>query len=369
MLLPGVPVVQAEEIPEEVEVRHGAIAGWQDVAVEAGITVVAQGANDSAADSELTSSFDLVANLPLDGGELVVYVEGNTSPSSHGVSALLPEANADAGSALDRDGNGRLQVSELHYLRRLDEHGALIIGLLDPTASLDTSEVANDETTQFLDTSLVNNPSIEFPDYTLGMVYNREMSDNFGFTLLLTGSNGLGDNPDASYAQLVDVNDDGKGVFAAAELGFARSDYVVRGGVWINTADHAELDGPDDSEDNYGVYAVVDGAVGEGAWNVRLGAANDKVSQTAGFASVAVEYPAGPAMLGLGVARSWLSDEDKTPDLDDATQAEVYARFDVRDSFSLTPSLQWLENSGFDASNSVVDDSVLVYSLRANLIF
>jgi len=187
--------------------------------------------------------------------------------------------------------------------------------------------------------------------------------------LLLTGSNGLSDNPDASYAQLVDVNDDGKGVFAAAELGFARSDYVVRGGVWINTADHAELDGPDDSEDNYGIYAVIDGQVGEGAWNVRLGAANDKVSQTAGFASIAMEYPAGPAMLGLGVAHSWLSDEDKTPDLDDATQAELYARFDVRDSFSLTPSLQWLENSGFDASNSVVDDSVLVYSLRANLIF
>ena len=55
-------------------------------------------------------------------GEWTLYVEGSTTPHSDGVSNLLPDTNADAGTALDGDGKGRLQVSVLHYLRRFGDH-------------------------------------------------------------------------------------------------------------------------------------------------------------------------------------------------------------------------------------------------------
>lgn len=93
---------------------------------------------------------------------------------------MLGEVNGDAGSALNGNGDGRLQISELRYALPVRDFGTLSFGLLDPTAFLDTtshanptagpdfSGIANDETTQFLGNSFVNNPVVEFPDYTLG---------------------------------------------------------------------------------------------------------------------------------------------------------------------------------------------------------
>ena len=363
------PMAQAEEAPESIDTRHGAISGLSDIEVEAGTTVVAQGASDSDVDAELTASFDLLTQIPAGPGKIVVYAEGNTTPPSGGVSSLLGEANGDAGSGLDRDDNGRLQISEVHYIQSLNSHGELAIGLLDTTGSLDTNDVANDETSQFLAGPLVNNPSIEFPDYTLGGIYHHMISENLGVNLALTSSNGLGDNPKRSYSQLFDVSDDGKGIFAAIEAGWTVSDYTLRAGTWLNSADHDKLDGTSDSEDNYGVYANIDGGIGNGNWNIRLGAANEEVSQTARFASFAIEYPLGLPTVGLGIAHSWLSDDDNTPDLDDSTLVEIYARFEVIDQLSVTPSVQWLENSGFDASEAVYDDSLVVYGLRATATF
>ena len=355
--------------PEHIEVRHGAVTEEEHpVAVEGGITAVLQRADDSAIDSELLASFDLVTTFPAGGGKWVVYVEGNTSPRNQGVSALLSEANADAGSALDRDGNGRLQISELHYFHSLGE-GLLVAGLVDVTGTLDTSEVANNETQQFLSTSLVNNPTIGFPDYSLGVVYNREFDESRGYSLALTSSHGLADNPDASYAQLVDVGADGKGIFAAAEGQWPAAGTSLHAGVWVNTADHARLDGRPGTEQNYGLYLVADGRLADSQWNVRAGLANDEVSQAAQFLSVALERPMNKAALGLGFAFTGHSSEDATPNRDDMLQAEAYLRFAPRADVSLTPSVQWLSNSGFDASGQPLDSDQLLLSLRLNYTF
>ena len=202
--------VQAEPNPKHIETRHGAVSmPGQPIAVEGGFTAIFQASDDKNIDAELTSSFDLVTTLPTGNGKWVIYVEGNTSPRTDGVSSLLGEANADAGSAMDRDGNGRLQVSEVHYFQPLGE-GLLVSGLLDVTASLDTSEVANDETSQFLSSTLAGNPTIGFPDYRLGVGYNRETGEDQGYSLSLTSCHGLTDNPNASYSQLIDIVVHGK---------------------------------------------------------------------------------------------------------------------------------------------------------------
>lgn len=359
----------SESNPEHIEVRHGAVTEQEhSVAVEGGITAVLQSADDKAIDSELLASFDLVTTIPAGGGRWVVYVEGNTSPRNEGVSALLGEANADAGSALDRDGNGRLQVSEFHYFHALGE-GLLVSGLLDVTSTLDTSEVANNETQQFLSTSLVNNPTIGFPDYSLGVVYNREFDEARGYSLAVTSSHGLADNPDASYAQLVDIGASGKGIFAAAEGQWPAAGTKLHAGMWVNTADHARLDGKPGMKKNYGLYLVVDGQLANTLWNVRAGLANDEVSPAAQFLSAAVERPMNRATLGLGLAFTGLSSKDATPNRDDMLQAEAYLRFAPRADMSLTPSVQWLNNSGFDSSGQPLDSDQLLLSFRLNYTF
>ncbi len=359
----------AEQTSGHIETRHGAIAmSEQTVATEGGFTAVIQTTDDSNIDAEGFASFDLLTTIPDGNNKWVIYVEGNTSPVKNGVSSLLGEANADAGSALDRDGKGRFQVSELHYFQHTD-NGLLVYGLLDVTASLDNSEVANDETSQFLSGPLVNNPTIGFPDYSLGMMYNRETGEGRGYSFALTSSHGLADNANASYSQLIDIDADGKGLFAAAEGQWPIASAKVHAGAWINTADHAHLDGTPGMEQNYGVYLVADGSMGENLWNLRAGLANDDVAQASQFLSVALERPVSNATLGLGVAYTKLSDQDATLQLDDTLLAEAYLRFSPRDNISVTPVVQWISNSGFDASDSTVDSEQVLASLRLSYSF
>ena len=359
----------AEHTPQHIEARHGSVAmSSQPIAVEGGYTAVLQVADDKNIDTELVGSFDWVTILPTAKGEWLMYVEGNTSPRNEGVVNQLGEANADAGSALDRDGKGRFQVSVLHYIHQL--HDALFVsGLLDVSSVLDSSEVANDETAQFLSGPLVHNSTIAFPDYSLGAVYNRETGADSGYTFALTSSHGLADNPKASYAQLVDVTDDGKGVFFAAEGQWPLAGNKFHVGAWVNTADHMRLDGSAGSENNYGLYLSVDGHSAAGQWNVRAGLANEKVSQASRFLSAALERPLGKATMGLGIAYTGLSSDDITPELDDMVLAEAYLRFEARENMSVTPSIQWIENSGFDASGNTIDAEQTVLGLRVNQSF
>ena len=336
--------------------------------IEGGVTAVYQYADDDRVDSELIGSLDLVVTLEAGPGVWTLYIEGNTTPASDHVAAVFGEANGDAGSALDRDGKGRLQISGLLYTQAT-EHGEFAVGLLDVTGFLDASSVANDETTQFLGAGFVNNPTIEFPDYTLGVVFNRAPEQpGFGYIAALSSSNGLGDNPKASYSELVDVSDKGKGVFAALELIWNREAMIYRLGAWINSADHTELAGSSTDENNTGLYLSADWLNGPLTANMRLGIADKTVSEAAEFIALAGAYQIDKITYGLGFALTGVS-SDLSGDVGDTRQIEVFARFDVCENVQITPSLQWLENSGFDASNADFDDSVLVAGVRLNATF
>lgn len=337
----------------EVEARHGAIEdGTDGLVVEGGAAFTLQAASVHESRYETQASFDLLSILPLGSGLLTAYIEGSTTPRDDGVSTLLGEANSDAGTALDGSGNGRLQVSEL-YFDALLPVGRLYAGLIDPTGFLDGSEVANDETRQFIGSGFVNNPTIDFPDYTLGFAWHDGGPPaRPGIVLFLGGSNGLGDNPDASYSELHDIHDSGKGVFAAAELFLPWSGLSIRPGFWINTAEHEKIGRPGSETHNCGVYASIDGQVRKGRRNLRLGAASEDVSTAARFAAVAFDHPLGNALLGGGIARTHVSDRISGPMTGNTTQAEVYARLPLTRVVELTSSVQWLRNSGFNLSNS-----------------
>lgn len=352
---------------DEPKKRHGVVTD-RKVLVEGGFTVTAQSANDSRINDEMLTSFDLVAEIPNGPGHWVTYIEGNLSPRLNGVSSVLGEVNGDAGTALDRDGKGRLQVSEFHYSRKFGEN-SMTIGLINPACVLDSSEVANDETSQFLSASFVNNPTIAFPDYALGScIHFEEGQTGPGFNLLLTSSHGLADNPNASYSELFDVGADGKGVFLGGEMYWETERSMWRLGVWKSTADADYLDGSGNIGHNYGAYLTTDHRIGDSMINVRLGMANEDVSEAAGFASVALETPLFGNTFGIGIAQTRVSDKLGAGS-DDTRQAEIYLRYDVNDSLHVTPSVQWIENSGFDSTGTLYDKSITVYGVRASYLF
>lgn len=335
-----------------------------------GVTATGQFPDHQDLSSEWSGSADLVLTyLTARGHEWRFYGEANTSPRAGGVSTFLPEANADAGSAVDSDNDGRVQISEVSYRHLFAGDRSLTLGLVDISSYFDQSRIASDENTQFLGVPFVQNPTIEFPDYAFGMIYEHQVASGTTLRAGLTSSHGLADNPSHSYAQLVDVDNADKGVFAAASAAWEKDRWVIRSGAWAHTADHESLDGQETGLHNKGVFLLSGWRHGLHAVNIRLGLANRTVTRAAGFTALSYRYRREPVTLGLGVARIFLSPRETGADLDDTTQGEIYLRYRLRPSLLLTGDVQRLENSNFDASGELYDKAVSVYGVRLTFIF
>lgn len=336
-----------------------------------------QSADDDHSADEYSSTADLFLDADMGPGRWHVWVEAATTPQDAGVSTFYPSANEDVGTALGKDGGGRVQISTLRYALPLSDSTTLHTGLLDPTNFIDASGsftsdlndegIANNETSQFLAGPFVNNPTIDFPDYTLGVAiddYAKERA--IGGQLMIASSNGLADNPQASYGQLFNVDEHDKGVFAAGEAYLHQgATLFARLGGWTNSREHRAADGTHLGH-NYGAYAVVDGRSTEGnGVNLRFGWANPDVSDTRTFASIAGRLQAGPAVLGAALGHSQASARTRQP-TPDGLQAEVYSRFTIGDVFHISPDIQYLAHLAAD-TQPLADDHVMVYGVRLNL--
>lgn len=335
--------------------------------ISGGVTGIAQWSNDSRIKHGLTASADLSIEHKQGSGTWTIDLEASSTVRSNRVAGVLAESNGDAGSAVDSDDHGRVQISGLNY-RFKSSTGTITAGLVDPTGFLDGNEVANDESAQFISATLVNNPSIEFPDYTLGVSLQREgNASRIGYTLFLGSSHGLGDNPKRSYQHLFEINDSNRGLFVAAEIRWPLAALTVRTGIWVHNGDHTRLDSTG-NENNYGVYANIDGGKSL-RWNLRLGASNKDVNRAARFVSVAARKPVGNHTLGAGISWTGISNVGKTAGQDDTVQAELYYKVPLSKQLELTPSLQWLKNSAFDSSGSSFDARQTILALRINYSF
>lgn len=349
-------------------VVSSASAASEGISFEGGLTVTAQFSDDNALKNGYFASLDLVFGLPVGPGKFTAYIEGNTTPRENGVGTVLGEVNSDLGSALDASGNGRLQVSEFHYALPAGP-GTLTVGLLDASAFIDGSEIANDETTQFLAGPFVNNPTIAFPDYSLGIAYQIEPQHNWpGINFVITSSHGLADNEHANYTQLFDIADDEKGVFAAAEAVWPADNNIFRAGVWTNTGDNVLLDGSGRTEENYGIYVSNDHTFSFGKINLRAGIANKLVSPAASFIALSYETEIAGYTVGTAISQANVS-EKAGPGTGDTRIFELYGRYDLNKQLQITPSIQWIENSNFDSTQTAYDDQITIFSLRMNYAF
>lgn len=361
-----------QAVADEPHPRHGLLKDGENVfSTEAAVNITSQAASDSRLEGESFVSIDILTNVPHGDGKWTIYVEGNSTPDANGVSSLIGEANTDVGSALDRDGNGQLQVSEFHYTSRFN-NSYLTMGLMDVAGYIDSSEVANDETTSFLNGNFVNNTLIELPDYTLGMSYHHNATRSTpGFTLLIAGSHGLADNPDASYRQLLDTGATEKGLFAAVQSYWVTDMSIWRVGIWTNTKQHEDLS--DNSaalveKANHGAYVTADYFIGEeSAINFRLGVANEEVSEAANFFALSGETPLAGHMLGAAISQTTVSQYHTGGK--DSINMELFWRLELNDTLQLTPSIQMIENSGLDGSETKYDSQLTLYALRLGYAF
>ncbi|RMG31417.1 MAG: hypothetical protein D6721_01465 [Gammaproteobacteria bacterium] len=329
-------VVSGPSLADERDRRHGAVLdGITGFHVESAATLTFQHATRAPDRNEASISFDLVQTLPMGRGLWTLYVEGSTTPRAAGVTATFPAANADVGTTPDHRGRGRLQVSELHYGMETSDW-QIVTGLIDVTAHLDLSEVANNETTQFLATPLVNNPTIAFPDYVPGLAWHRHARKHKpGIALVLAGSHGLADNA-GHYARTFHLNAHGKGFFLAAELYGRRQTNVWRTGLWMRTDALVRRDGSGNGHAR-GIYGVFDAMPGEHLRsNLRLGITLDDVSKARDFASAAILRESGALALGAGLALTRLHGSK------DERLVEIFARYRVNKALQLGPHIQWV---------------------------
>ena len=336
--------------------------------VAGNVVIIHQATNESHIEDETAGSADLIFQRQFGSGKWQAHIEASSTPGLNGVSAILPEANADAGSALDEDNTGRVQLSELYYTHSFGGERTLAAGLLDVSGFFEQSRIASDETTQFLGAFFVGNPTIAFPDYTLGVVYEAGVSDDVVLRAALASSNGLADNPERSYSQLLSVEDQ-EGAFAIASASWEAKNWLLRAGAWLNTADHQSLDMTGDNKANYGVYMLAGYTQGRHSTNIRLGVANPNVSQAVGFASTAYRYQHGPYTVGAAVGRAFLSSQEPSIALDDTDQYELFLRYRLRDDLFLTGDVQRVVNSNYGALPENRNQHATVYSVRLTWLY
>lgn len=356
------------------------LLGEKGIRLDLGATLIAQESSRqrAAIDKDTTASIDIIGDIDLPAGGLHLYVEGATTAITS-ANQLVDGANADAGTAANRNGRGRVQLSELYY--SLPRGGmAMHLGLIDLTVFADTTVATNDETHQFLGASLVNDPAIAFPDYTPALVAASASGQGVRWTAALASARGLSDDPKASYRELFDFGktSDGlkNGVFALGELkweGIKAGLDATLGG-WHSSAELPRHDGLGTDAGAFGLYANLDGILPTDAlWSLRLGWNNAASTlETVRFASLAIEQPFGPHALGIGTAYHGQSGEFKRSLAPDRSAnpwlIEAYVRWQLTDWLTVSPDVQyWRHPNSLAAASGRVAGHVWTYGLRAQL--
>ncbi|WDD98060.1 hypothetical protein [Thalassomonas actiniarum] len=314
--------------------------------VQLGVTTSYQGTNKAGVNSEALYSLDLELEHHFDNFGVLLWLEHSSDPKVNGVSANFENANSDAGTTSGKvKGDittGRSQISAFYFFGDQDALGesGWQFGLMEVSTLIDSSEIANDEVSQFLSAGLVNNSTIAFPDYALsGRLQDLSAFDSLGYRLVLSSAAGLAEN-NGNYSDLLSLKPGSKGVFAAAELVHRGHSHQAGLGYWKNSADDVQA---------YGVYLSLDYLGPYGDINVRYGQASSllDVAQKpdtawpSQFVSLSFETKVNtgalnPGVLGYGMSFTRFDGAHHQIQ----REWEVYYRLPLYKNIYFTPSIQ-----------------------------
>jgi len=317
---------------------------------------------------------DLRKLLGMEGARLYIHAEGGYSRSA-GINDVA------VGSALgvnaDAFGREAVVITELYFEQSLaDETFTFRIGKMDITGgfecsgcavAFDTNKYANHETSQFLNAAMVNNPTIPFPDYALGIsaIYTPndwwyaaggvvDAEGDFRHTGFNTAFHG-----DSAYFYVFET-----GVLGhlASAKGPMPGGYRI--GMWVDSQQKTRFSNGRDFRNDTGFYVSLDQMLyredardyqGLGGF-CRFGWANSDLNDISRFVSFGMEYEGLIAdrdedVLAVGVAHGAFSDHPGANggagfSADHETAWEVYYRAQMTSWLAVSPSLQYIRNPG-----------------------
>lgn len=349
------------------------VYSFQPTSIEGGINVIQQYANQAVLKANTTVSADLTLLQPTQNGEFTLHIEASSTPSKNGISTLIQDSNADAGSSLNNKEQGRIQVSELNYRHEINSHLNITLGLVDATSFLDGSEIMNDENHNFISASLVNNPVIDFPDYVLGSAIDWQITQEISTRLFVSSTHGIADNNSRNYASLFEMNEDNKGLFSAIEFQYKSDNFFINTGAWLHNGKHEALDNNQNliqknDLSNYGGYLTSGYLYKDHQLEARFGIANAEVSSAAQFFSIAYQLNTVNGNIGIGYTETLFS--KRLPIAQQPAQTvETYWNVPINQNWHITPSLQWFKHPVYDAENIQIDSSVFTANVRLRYEF
>jgi porin len=343
---------------------------------------------------DLELSADLERLLGIEGGSLYMLTEGKWSKSG-GIDA------PSVGSVFGVNGDGAdrrsMDVTEFWYEQAFaDETLRVRLGKMDLTGgfehhgcpvAFDCSMYANDEVTQFLNGALINNPTIPFPDYGLGIAVHYSPTKLWYASAAVadaqadvreTGFNTTFGGEDYFFC----IFETGLTPKLESENGPLQGAYRI--GLWYDPQPKANTDylGAGKSyRDDVGFYlscgqmlakenADPEDSQGLGAF-FRYGCADSKKNDIANFFSFGFQYQGliegrDDDVLGAGFARGCFSDKASTTYTDDyESVVELYYNAQVTPWLNISPNIQYVADPGGNDTGS----DALVLGVRAQMNF
>lgn len=284
----------------------------------------------------------------------------------------------------DAIGNDAMLVKELYYQQPVfGRSSTLMIGKIDFTGVFDASAYADDETSQFLNSALVDDPTIPFADYGLGVVLTCHPTESW---YIMGGiADAQADGRETGFRTTFHGEDNflymlETGVTPEFESANGILQGAYRVGLWNDPQPKAHSDANRNYRDDVGLYLSCDQMLakenadpedsqGLGAF-FRYGYANGKKNDITDFWSLGFQYQGlvegrHEDVLGIGFAQGIFSDKASvtySADYENALELYYNARF--AQWVSISPSIQYIANPGGD--NTVSDAVVL--GLRAQML-
>jgi len=337
---------------------------------------------------DLELSADLEKLLRIQGARLYMLTEGSFS---EGINE--PSVGSFFGVNEDAAADRSMDITELWYEQSWFEQALRIrLGKIDLTGgfehhgcpvAFDCSAYANDETTQFLNSALKNNPAIPFPDNGLGAAVYYSPVDLWYISAAAADA-----QADARETGFRTTFHDEDYFFYIFETGITPAlnsangplQGAYRAGVWYDPQPKEKFSDGITQRDDTGFYLNFDQIVYRENNNAedtqglavfgRYGWADSKVNELAGFWSAGIQYQGlipdrDDDVLAVGFAQGIFSN-DATGFTDDYESVlELYYRAQITGWVEISPSIQYVANPGGDGS---AGDAVVV-GIRALMRF
>jgi len=322
---------------------------------------------------------------------LFVHTEGFWSKSAGIDSPSVGSFFGGNGDAVPRDS---VVVTELWFEQAMfDGKFLLRVGKMDLTGgfecsdwpvAFDTGVFANDETSQFLNSALVNNPTIPFPIYALGFAGYYNPVEWWYFSAgVVDAQNDLRETGFRTTFYGEDyffyIFETGVTPMLDSSNGSLQGAYRI--GIWNDPQPKAHSDAVKTYRDDVGLYLSCDQMLfkensdysdnqGLGAF-VRYGYADSDKNDMTNFWSFGVQYHGlidgrDDDVLGAGFAQGFFSDKASITYMEDYESAfELYYNAKFTPWLNISPSVQYITNPG---GNDLSGDSV-IFGVRAQMLF